>query len=147
MNIMKIFRSFSKWVCIIMVITILQLSFTVAMEGMWLFGIPAPDRVTSVTITYPYLTDKPLEITDSEQIKTCVHLSAFLKYKPFASTEISTGTNSPITFVYHVENGEDIEVSANATFVFYNGKTHVLKENQAFVKFVEGLFYTKFFVN
>ena len=147
MNKKKILRGLVKWICIIVVITIIQLSFTVGMEGMWLLGIPAPDKVASVTIEHPSVTDEVLEITDREQVKTCVHLSGFLKYKPFANTEIATGAEEkPITLIYHTFDGKDIEVSANSTFVFYKGKTHVIKDDGSFVKFVEALFYQEYFV-
>lgn len=128
---------------LIIEVTIIQLVIQIAVEGMWLFSIPKADDVASVTIKYRYLTDESIkEITDRDEIETCVHLSAFLKYKPFADTEVTTGPEGPvITFYYHLDNGEQVEVTGTNYIVRYEGKTHLLKDDNSFVIFTEGLFF------
>lgn len=144
----KIWKSILYYGSLILAITIIQLTIKVGMEGMWLIGIPKPEDVTSVTIDYRYLTDEYIkEITDGDEIETCVHLSAYLKYKPFANTEVTTGTEGPvITLCYHLDNGEQVEVTGTDYIVTYKGKRHILKDDNSFVKFVEVLFFQEHFV-
>ena len=126
----------------VIVATAVNMCIKVAMEGMWLLGIPKPEAVSSVTIKHQYETEQIKEITGPEQIETCVHLTGFLKYRPFADPEVANGKASPlITFYYHLNSGDTVEVSANANTVFYNGKKHVLKDDDFFVHYVEGLFF------
>lgn len=144
MTLKKFLNGFLKLAALIIILTLIQLAIQVGMEGMWLFGIPSPEEVTSVTIKYPSLTEENLEITDREKIETCVHLSGFLRYKPFADAE---GKDRPlITFYYHLTDGDQVEVSANRSAVFYNGKKHIMKHGDSFVKLVEGIFYLQYFV-
>lgn len=139
----KFLNSFIKLLCLILSTALVNLGINVGMEGMWLFGIPKAEDVISVTIKYPSLTDEVKEITDREEIELCVNMSGFLKYRPFANTE---GKDRPlITFYYHLDNGDQVEVSANATAVFYNGKKHILKDDNTFVNVVEGIFYKELF--
>ena len=139
----KIVKSFLSTLCLVLVMMVITTGIEVAMEGMWLFGIPKPEDVTSVTIKYPSVTEEQLEITDREQIDTCVHLSGFLKYKPFVDGDAKD--RPLITFYYHLKNGDQVEVSANNMAVFYKGKRHILKDDNSFVKFVEVLFYQEYF--
>lgn len=127
----------------IIAIIVIQMIIKIGMEGMWLLGIPKFEDVTSVTIKYPSLTEENLEITDSEQIELCVNLSGFLKYKPFVDGDAKD--RPLITFYYHLKNGDQVEVSANNIAVFYQGKRHILKDDNSFVKFVEVLFYQEYF--
>lgn len=134
-----VFNSFIKLLCLTLLITLVNLGIRVEMNGMWLWGMPKAENVTSVTIKYPSLTDEAKEITDREEIERCVNMSGLLRYKPFADTE---GKDVPlITFYYHLDNGDQIEVSANATAVFYNGKKHMLKYKNLFVNIVGSAFY------
>ena len=128
-----------KWLGLVLCMTAITLGIRVGMNGMWLIGMPKAESVTSVTIKYPSITEQALEVTDREQIKRCVHMSGFLKYKPFQK---ANGRDEPlITFYYHLDNGDQIEVSANSKSVFYRGKKHVLKTEALFVNVVEGLFF------
>lgn len=140
----KIVKSILSTLCLVLVMMVITTGIEVTMEGMWLFGIPKPEDVTSVTIKYPSVTEEQLEITDREQIDTCVHLSGFLKYKPFVDGDAKD--RPLITFYYHLKNGDQVEVSANNMAVFYKGKRHILKDDNSFVKFVEVLFYQEYFV-
>lgn len=138
----KFWKGVLSFLCFVIVATAINMGIKVAMEGMWLLGIPEPEAVSSVTIKHQYETEQIKEITDPEQVETCVHLTGFLKYRPFADPEVATGKASPrITFYYHLNSGDTVEVSANANTVFYNGKKHVLKDDDSFVNFVEGLFF------
>ena len=143
----KILKGILYYGSLVLAITIIQFTIKVGMEGMWLIGIPKPEDVTSVTIDYRYLMDEyTKEITDRDEIETCVHLSGFLKYKPFANTEITTGPEVPvITFYYHLDNGEQVEVTGTDYIVTYKGKRHILKDDNSFVKFVEVLFFQENF--
>ncbi len=139
----KIIKSILSTLCLIVVMAIITTGIKVGMEGMWLLGIPKAENVTSVTIKYPSLTEENLEITDREQIELCVNLSGFLKYKPFVDGDAKD--RPLITFYYHLKNGDQVEVSANNIDVFYQGKRHILKDDNSFVKFVEALFYQEYF--
>lgn len=75
----KLLKGLLNFICMAVVILTIELAIQIGMNGMWLFGIPKAENVTSVTIKYPSITEENLEITDKEQIETCVHLSGFLK--------------------------------------------------------------------
>lgn len=138
----KFWKGVLSFLSVVIAVTAINMGIKVAMEGMWLLGIPEPEAVSSVTIKHQYETEQIKEITDPEQIETCVHLTGFLKYRPFADPEVATGKASPrITFYYHLASGDTVEVAANANTVFYNGKKHILKDDDSFVNFVEGLFF------
>lgn len=109
-------------------------------------GIPKTDDIASVTISYPDITDVQMEITDSEQIETCVQLSTLLNYKLFTFAN-RIKDRYPITLYYNLKNGEQIKVSANNKAVFYNRKRHILKHENSFVNFVEVLFYQEYLID
>lgn len=115
----KFWKGVLSFLSVVIAVTAINMGIKVAMEGMWLLGIPKPEAVSSVTIKHQYETEQIKEITDPEQIETCVHLTGFLKYRPFADPEVATGKASPlITFYYHLADGDTVEVAANANTVF-----------------------------
>lgn len=139
----KILKRILSILCLIIVMIVINIGIKVAMEGMWLFGIPNAENVTSVTIKYPSITEEQLEITDREQIELCINLTGFLKYKPFVNGDAKD--RPTVTLYYHLTNGDQVEVSANSIAVFYNGKRRILHDENSFVKFVEVLFYSQYF--
>lgn len=142
MKAKKVLRELIKFLCLVVVMVCINLVIKVAMDGMWLFDIPNPGEVTSVTVKHQYRTEDIKEITDKDQIELCVNMSGLLKYRLFANPEVATGKDSPlVTFYYHLTNGDQVEVSANATTVYYKGKKHLLKEDNSFVNIAEGLFF------
>ena len=125
----------------ILLITMLIMGISVALNGMYLIGVPAIDEVQSVTISYPDVTDAVKTISDREQIELAVKLTGFLKYSLF---EKATDTQSPmITMTYLLENGDRISISANRETVWWKGKAHPIKEQGMFINLTEGIFFLK----
>ncbi len=121
------------WVALALVIV------SILMQGMPLFGAPKPSSVETVTITYPTLTSEAREISDPELIQHACQLFGFLRYRPFAKAD---ETDSPIlTMDFTLTNGNTATVSASRESVWWNGKTHVLKEPEIFINLAEGIFF------
>lgn len=128
--------SFS-FVCIALALVIVS----ILMQGMPLFGAPKPSSVEAVTITYPTLTSEAKEISDPELIRHACQLFGFLRYRPFAKAD---ETDSPIlTMDFTLTNGNTVTVSASRESVWWNGKTHVLKEPKLFINLAEGIFFSE----
>ncbi len=126
--------SFS-FVCIALALVIVS----ILMQGMPLFGVPKPSTVETVTITYPTRTSEAKEISDPELIRHACQLFGFLRYHPFAKVNES---DSPIlTMDFTLKNGTTATVSASRESVWWNGKTHALKEQELFINLAEGIFF------
>lgn len=127
--------SFS-FVCIALALVIVS----ILMQGMPLFGVPKLSTVETVTITYPTLTSEAKEISDPELIRHACQLFGFLRYRPFAKAD---ETDSPIlTMDFTLTDGNTVTVSASRESVWWNGKTHVLKESELFINLAEGIFFS-----
>lgn len=126
--------SFS-FVCIALALVIVS----ILMQGMPLFGAPKPSSVEAVTITYPTLTSEAKEISDPELIQHACQLFGFLRYRPFAKAD---ETDAPLlTMDFALKDGKAVTVSASRKSVWWNGKTHVLKEPEMFINLAEGIFF------
>lgn len=118
---------------------VLVLGIKIAMDGCWLVFLPIDDKVQSVTIEYPGLSQTAKEITDPTERKQCVSLLNMLNYDVFRKSEDET--DALVTYTYHLKDGTDMVVAANNETVFYKGKQHVLKQEKLFVNLTEGLFF------
>ena len=118
---------------------VLDLGIKIAMDGCWLVFRPIDDKVQSVTIEYPSLTQTAKEITEPTELKQCVNLLNMLNYDVFRKSEDETG--ALVTYTYHLKDGTDLVVAANNETVFYKGKQHVLKQQKLFINLTEGLFF------
>ena len=123
----------------VLVVTLLLVAIDVFMEGMYLFGVPQPEKVTQVPLAYPQLTPEEKEYTDPEQILLAVELTGFLKYVPFISADPE---DQPlITITYLTEEGEEITLSASQDTLWWKGKAHPLRHPGNFMKMAEGIFF------
>lgn len=121
------------------VITMLSMAISVAVDGMYLLGIPSIKEVQKVTVSYPELTDEIKQATDFEQVELAVKLTGFLKYSIFEKADL---TEEPmIAITYYLRNGESISVSANKKTVWWNGKAYAIKKKGQFIKLAEGIFF------
>lgn len=118
---------------------VLVLGIKIAMDGCWLVFRPMDDKVQSVTIEYPSLSQTAKEITDPTELKWCVNLLNMLNYDVLRKSEDESG--ALVTYTYHLKDGTDLVVAANNETVFYKGKQHVLKQEKLFVNLTEGLFF------
>lgn len=135
----KILKEIITTICIAIVTLVIVLAISVGRNGMWNRGIPKAEEISSITIEYPSLTEEVKEITDEEKIELSVNMCEYLNYKPFA--EVKGEGESLVTICYNLKNGDKVEVSANRTCVFYNGKKRALKKEETFMNIVEGLFF------
>ncbi len=46
-----------------------------------------------------------------------------------------------ISITYHMKNGNDINIEANNTTMWWHGKPHTIKEKNVFVDIIQGLFF------
>ena len=121
--------------CVIIVSCILNAVIWILFHGIPLIGLPEKENVKSVTIIYNE-TEKR-EITDTETIEILVKSANLLNYQLWGQTQ-----GSPIIdMIYHLEDGEDIKISANSTTMWWHGKSHVIKETGTFVNIIQGLFF------
>lgn len=132
-SLKKISFSF-VWVALALVI------ISTLMQGIPLFGAPKTSSVETVTITYPALTSEAKEISDPELIRHACQLFGFLRYRPFAKANAS---DAPVlTMDFTLTDGNTVTVSASRENVWWNEKTHVLKEPELFINLAEGIFFS-----
>ena len=135
----RIAKGLIKIIIEIIVVTILVTSINIFLNGMYLLGLPDLDEIQSISISYPTVTNEVKEFSDDENIELALKLTGFLKYDLFEKTE---NTGEPlITITYHLKDGTSKEVSANNTVVWWNGKTHNIKDKDMFVNLTEGIFF------
>ena len=135
----KAVKAVGKFLLLVALTFVLDLGIKIAMDGCWLVFWPIDDKVQSVTIEYPSLTQTAKEITEPTELKQCVNLLNMLNYDVFHKSEDETG--ALVTYTYHLKDGTDMVVAANNETVFYKGKQHVLKQEKLFVNLTEGLFF------
>lgn len=132
-------KQLGRLVLQIVCVTVLYLGINIGMNGMYLLGVPKAEQVQKVTVSYPEVSETAKEVTDAEKIKSAVGLTNFLKYRLFATPEVSDQPEFTIT--YTLENGETVSVEASEKTVWWHGKAHALKHEGAFMKLAEGIFY------
>lgn len=135
----KFVRGTVKFLAQVLAMTVLLASINILISGMYLIGIPKIENIEKVTISYPDVTEEIKEITDPEQIELAVKLSGFLKYSLFK--EADTTQPPLITITYYTSSGEVIPVSANRKTVWWNGKAHLIKDDETFINLAEGIFF------
>lgn len=125
----------------VLVVTFLLMGIKIFMEGMYLLGIPQPEEVTQVTLSWPQLSPGEKLVTDSQQIQLAVYLTAYLKYVPFAKAE--PGAEPEVTITYCQADGEQVTLAASQDTVWYKGKAHPLRHPGQFIKIAQGIFFMK----
>lgn len=123
----------------VVLVFVLVLGVKIVMDGCWLVFLPIEDKVQSVTIEYPGLSQTAKEITAPTEIKQCVNLLNMLNYDVFKKSEDQTG--ALVTYIYHMKDGTALVVAANNETVFYKGRQHVLKQEKLFVNLTKSLFF------
>lgn len=123
----------------IAVCTALILAVRIAVDGMYLLGLPDLDELQSVSIAYPSVTDEVKEVSSEEDMELALKLTGFLKYDLLKKADPSEGPL--ITITYHLKDGTDKVVSADRSVVWWNGNTHPIKDEEMFVNLTEGIFF------
>lgn len=132
----RIVKGLLRFLVTVLAGTACVMAVKIAMNGMYLIGIPAVEDVERVTITR---ADESREITDREEIELAVGLSGFLKYSLFARAE--EGGEPLITITYHRTDGQTVTLAADRATVWWKGKPHAIREEGVFVNLTEGLFF------
>ena len=119
--------------------TLILVGIKIFMEGMYLLGVPQPEEVTRVTLSYPQCTQEIKELEDPEEILLAVQLTAFLKYRPLAGAD--PADQPLVTITYYTAEGKEITLSASEDTVWWKGRAHPLKHPGNFIKMTEGIFF------
>ena len=130
------FKGFLKSLILILLVVAL---ISILTKGFPLVGIPNEKDIEKVAIYYPEVKEEPKYFTDERNIELASALPNFLKYVPFKAP--SEDNNEMITITYYLKDGSVKEVSANNQNVFYNGKTHLLNDDETFINLAEGIFF------
>lgn len=123
----------------ILLTTAVLLCINIAVDGMYLLGLPKAADIRSVEISCPTLTAETKYLTDAEDIETSLNLTGFLKYKVFAKAEWEG--EPTITMTFSLQNGTDLTLAANETTLWWKGKTYVLKHQKTFLNLTEGIYF------
>lgn len=124
---------------IIVASTIFIVIVSVLMEGMWLLGIPKIEDVQSIQITDRRYSSEAKEFNDAESIELAVKLSSSLKYKPLSASE--SDSEPLVTITYQLKDGGSKRLSANENTVWWNGRSHRIKQEEIFLILSEGIFF------
>lgn len=123
----------------ILVMTVVLLCINVAIDGMYLLGLPKAANIRSVEISCPTLTAETKHLTDTEDIETSLNLTGFLKYKVFAKAEWEG--EPTITMTFSLQDGTELTVAANETTLWWKDKAYVLKHPKTFLNLTEGIYF------
>ncbi len=130
---------FSRYVIPAVITAVLLVALDIAVNGMYLIGVPDISDVQKVTISYDEVTSETKVLTDEENIDLAVHLTGFLKYSVFEKAD--SNDKAAITITYFKSNGDEITVSASDDTVWWNGRAHALKNKGNFMKMAKGIFF------
>lgn len=137
----RIMRGVIRCFIQIAAVTLLIVGIRICTDGMWLLGLPDLKEIQTVSISYPEVTDESREISSPEDMELALKLTGFLNYDVFKKAD--SEEEPVITIVYHMKNGTDKVISANDTTVWWNGKSHTIKDQEIFVNLTEGIFFSK----
>jgi len=132
----RIVKGLLRFLVTVLVGTACVMAVKIAMNGMYLIGVPAKENVGRVTITR---AGESRELADSEEIELAVGLSGFLKYSLFEGAD--EGGEPLITITYHLTDGKTVTLAANRETVWWKGKPRAIREEGVFVNLTEGLFF------
>ena len=105
------------------------------MDCIPLMGFPEKEDIQSITIHCNGIEER--KITEEQDIALLVNAVNLLNYQLWGKAE----GNPIIGITYHLENGNDINIEANDTTIWWHGKSHALKQPDVFVNIIEGLFF------
>lgn len=134
-NFKKILCRSAYWLSILAAVVFIS----ILMNGVGLFDLPKQKDVEKVEISYTALSEESKIFDDERNIELAVSLANFLKYVPFKTAD--SEEKPLITITYYLKDGKKKEVSANNDIVWYNGKTHLLKDDEIFINLTEGIFF------
>ncbi|MCH5343069.1 MAG: hypothetical protein J1E64_03445 [Acetatifactor sp.] len=132
----NIVKTISRYLFIVILATTLTVIIDFAWQGIPLFGLPDKEHIVQVEIT-DHKLGVTKTLTDTEDIELARGCAGWLEYR---LGEVAD-EDPVITVVYTDDKGRTYEVSANETAVIYKGKAHLLKDDESFVKIVEGIFF------
>ena len=117
-----------------------MLTASVAIDGMWLLGIPDAKDVASVTLTDAEFPGVTRTYTDAENIERTLKLTRFLKYRLFTAAKED---GAPlVTIVWTLRDGATREISASRETVWWREKAYPLKDDGFFINLAEGIFFS-----
>lgn len=121
------------------VLTVSIVSIIYVLTKGWLLMLPPRMEHIEKVIVTNIETGTEKTFTDDENIDLAVKLINFLNYVPFSTASDTYEPLIKITCV--LKNGTVINLSANNTEVFLNGKGHRLKDAGIFVNLAEGVLF------
>ncbi len=130
-------RKFFSWntLWVVLISCIVNACVWIGFHGIPLMGLPRKEAVESITLLYNGTEERT--VTDKEKVELLVKSANLLNYQLGGETE-----GSPvITITYFLENGKSVSIEANATTVWWKGKSYALKETEVFVNVIQGLFF------
>lgn len=131
----KFFSWNTLWV--VLISCIVNACVWIGFHGIPLMGLPRKEAVESITLLYNGTEERT--VTDKEKVELLVKSANLLNYQLGGETK-----GSPvITITYFLENGKSVSIEANATTVWWKGKSYALKETEVFVNVIQGLFFTR----
>lgn len=123
----------------ILVMTAVLLCLNIAIDGMYLLGLPKAENIRSVELSYSERTAETKHLTDAEDIETALNLTGFLKYKVFAKAEEN---GKPIvTMTFSLQDGTALTLAANETTLCWKDRTYALKHPKTFLNLTEGIYF------
>lgn len=135
----KISKSLIRFLIRVAVVTVLIVGINIFKNGMYLWGLPRINDIQSVNITYPSVTDEVKKISSREDIGLALKLTGFLKYDLFG--KVNSEEEPAITITFFLKDGTSKTISANNTTVWWNNKTHIIKDKEMFINLTEGIFF------
>ena len=104
-------------------------------HGIPLWGLPQKAEIESVTIVCNGIEKRM--ITEADKIELLVKSANLLNYQLFGEK----GGNPILVVTYHLKNGDNVNLEANGTTVWWHGKAYVIKEVETYVNIIQGLFF------
>lgn len=127
---------------VILAVILINAAAWIALHGCPLSGLPEEKHIKSITLIYNENGSAAAvtrEIQNAEDISLLVKAAGMCNYRMGKA-----GEELPeMTVVYHLKNGDDIELKASAEVVWWQGKKHPLKEENSFVTILKGLYFSE----
>lgn len=135
MKIKQYVKEGLKLIGIVLLTILVGIGINIARDGLQVSTVPDYKKISFITLEYPAISKESREFSDSENIELCTKMCQYLNYEPFAQVE---DTEEPlVTICFHMKNGKQVELAANTTTVFVDGKKHALKEHDVFINLVD----------
>lgn len=135
-------KFFSQRTLIVILLAVLiNMAAWIALHGYPLLGLPEERNIESITLICDEngSAEATREIQNAEDISLLVKAAGMCNYRMGKA-----GEELPeMTVVYHIKNGDDIELKASSESVWWKGKVRSLKEENSFIMILKGLYFSE----